>query len=121
MTDTGAPLTGWGRAIDAWALGAMGAGLALLTLALLLVPQRLAQRPASQGIVSLRMARDGQLRLWNQSIPAGQLITVLKSVEASADRPTVRLVPDPDVPWDSVQQLVGRLSRTGLPLELQLP
>jgi biopolymer transport protein ExbD len=121
MNNAGAAWTGWGRPFDACALGAMGAALALLTLALLLVPQRLAQRPASQGIVSLRLARDGQLRLWNQSIQAGPLITVLRGMDATVGRPTVRLIPDADVPWGSVQRLVGQLNRTGLPLELQLP
>jgi biopolymer transport protein ExbD len=111
----------WGPSLDALALGAMATGLALLTLALILVPQRLAQRPASHGIVSLRLAADGQLRLWNQPIPTGQLIPVLQRLEAGQGRPTLRLVPDRDVPWGAVQQLMGRLGRTELPLELQLP
>jgi biopolymer transport protein ExbD len=121
MNGSRAPLKGWGAAVDAWALGMAGTGLALLTLGLLLVPQRLAQRPASQGIVSLHLARDGQLRLWNQPIAAGRLLPVLSSFETAAARPTLRLVLDGDVPWGSVQRLVERLSRTGLTLELQLP
>ena len=111
----------WGASLDALALGALATGLTLLTLALILVPQRLAQRPASQGIVSLRLAADGQLRLWNQPIHSGQLIPMLRRLEAGQGRPTVRLVPDRDVPWGAVQQLMGRLGRTDLPLELQLP
>ncbi|KEF42221.1 MAG: hypothetical protein ER33_06780 [Cyanobium sp. CACIAM 14] len=99
----------------------MATGLCLFTLALLLVPQRLAQRPASQGIVSLHMAGDGQFRLWNQSVPADRLVAVLRRMEGQANRATVRLIPDPDVPWGSVQRLVGQLSAMGLPLELQLP
>lgn len=111
----------WGAALDAAALGAMAIGLALLALALVLVPQRLAQRPANQGVVSLHLGADGLLRLWNQPIPSAQLAAVLQGLEADQGRPTVRLIPDPDVPWGSVQQLMERLGRSDLPLELQLP
>ncbi len=117
-TDSNPP---WGPSLDALALGAMATGLALLTLALVLVPQRLAQRPASQGIVSLRLAADGQLRLWNQPVPSGQLVGLLQRLEAGPGRPTLRLVPDRDVPWGVVQGLMGQLGRSNLPLELQLP
>ncbi|MCP9857516.1 MULTISPECIES: biopolymer transporter ExbD [unclassified Cyanobium] len=115
------PVQAWGPALEALALGTVATGLALLTLALILVPQRLAQRPAREGIVSLHLAADGQLRLWNQPIPSGELMGVLQKLEAGQARPTVRLVPDRDVPWGAVQQLMGRLGRTDLPLELQLP
>lgn len=121
MSADAGPTQAWLPSLDALALGAMATGLALLTLALVLVPQRLAQRPASHGIVSLHLAADGQLRLWSQPIPSGQLIGVLQRLEAGKGQPTVRLVPDRDVPWGAVQQLMARLSRTDLPLELQLP
>ncbi|MBW4529055.1 MAG: hypothetical protein KME02_00065 [Aphanothece saxicola GSE-SYN-MK-01-06B] len=111
----------WGAPLDALALGAMATGLALLTLALVLVPQRLAQRPASQGVVSLHLAADGQVRLWNQPVPSGQLVGVLQRLEAGPGRPTLRLVPNRDVPWGVVQRLMGQLGRSDLPLELQLP
>ncbi len=111
----------WGAALDAAALGAMATALALLTLALILVPQRLAQRPASQGIVSLHLGADGRLRLWNQSVPSAQLAVVLKGLKDGPGQPTLRLIPDPDVPWGAVQQLMERLGRSDLPLELQLP
>ncbi|MCP9932082.1 hypothetical protein KBY82_14970 [Cyanobium sp. AMD-g] len=115
------PTPPWGPSLDVLALGTMATGLALLSLALILVPQRLAQRPASQGIVSLRLAADGQLRLWNQPVPRGQLIPVLQRLEAGPGSPTLRLVPDRDVPWGVVQGLMGQLGRSDLPLELQLP
>jgi hypothetical protein len=111
----------WAPPLDAAALGAMATGLALLTLALVLVPQRLAQRPASQGIVSLHLGADGRLRLWNQPVPPGQLAAVLKGLEDGPGQPTLRLIPDPEVPWGAVQQLMERLGRSDLPLELQLP
>lgn len=111
----------WGAALDAVALGAMATALALLALALVLVPQRVAQRPASQGVVSLHLGADGRLRLWNQPVASAQLPAVLQGLQAGRGRPTVRLIPDPDVPWGSVQQLMERLGRSDLPLELQLP
>jgi biopolymer transport protein ExbD len=115
------PTPRWGAALDALALGAMATGLALLSLALVLVPQRLAQRPASQGIVSLHLDVDGRLRLWNQPVPPGQLAAVLQRLQDGPGQPTLRLIPDRDVPWGSVQQLMERLGRSDLPLELQLP
>ncbi len=111
----------WGPALDAAALGAMATALALLSLALVLVPQRLAQRPASQGIVSLHLGADGRLRLWNQPLPSAQLAAVLQGLKDGPGRPTLRLIPDPAVPWGAVQQLMERLGRSDLPLELQLP
>jgi biopolymer transport protein ExbD len=112
---------GWGAPIDALALGAMATGLLLLTLGLVVMPQRLAQRPASQGLIRLHLAPDGQLRLWNQPIQADQVIPLLCRLGSTSGHPTVRVVPDAGVPWGSVQQLMGRLGRTDLPLELQLP
>jgi hypothetical protein len=46
---------------------------------------------------------------------------VLQRLAAGAGQPTVRLVPDRDVAWGTVQTLMERLGRTDLPLELQLP
>jgi len=111
----------WGAAQDAAALGAVATALAILTVALVVVPQRLAQRPASQGIVSLQLAADGRLRLWNQPVPPGQLAAVLQRLQDGPGQPTLRLIPDRDVPWGAVQQLMERLGRSDLPLELQLP
>jgi hypothetical protein len=115
-------MRGWGERVDAWALGLMGTGLGLLCLALVLVPQRLAQRPASQGVLSVHMTADGQVRVWNQPMATGQLISLLaRAASRGGPAPTLRLVPDPSVPWGAVQAQVARLGSTGLPLELQLP
>lgn len=114
-------LATWAAPIDALALGATTAALLLLALGLLVVPQRLAQRPASQGLIRLHLAADGQLRLWNQPIQADQVIPLLRRLGARSGLPTVRVVPDAGVPWGSVQRLMVRLGRTDLPLELQLP
>jgi biopolymer transport protein ExbD len=107
------------RPLDALALGVLATALAAAGLALLLIPQRIAQRPASTGVMTLRLDRIGHLWLWNQPIRAAELPELLRR---AAQRPVrLRLVPDGDVAWGSVQQLVSQLATTPLPLELQLP
>lgn len=109
------------HAIEALALGLMGIGLALLTLALSVVPQRLAQRPARAGVIVLRLDSRGQLRLWNHAVAPQELTAVLKRLAQQRSDLRLRLVSDPQVPWGAVQQLVARLDTGPLPLELQLP
>jgi biopolymer transport protein ExbD len=109
------------HAIEALALGLMGTALVLLTLALSVVPQRLAQRPASAGVILLRLDSRGQLRLWNHAVAPQQLTAVLKRLAQQRSDLRLRLVSDPQVPWGAVQQLVARLDSGPLPLELQLP
>ena len=99
----------------------MGTALVLLTLALSVVPQRLAQRPASAGVILLRLDSRGQLRLWNHAVAPQQLTAVLKRLAQQRSDLRLRLVSDPQVPWGAVQQLVARLDSGPLPLELQLP
>jgi hypothetical protein len=112
----------WNAPLDAWALGAMGMALGLVGLALVLVPQRLAQRPASQGILAVHLGADGRLRVWNQPMAPDQLLRLLaRAASRRGPEPTLRVLPDPDVPWGAVQGLAARLGATGLPLELQLP
>ena len=102
------------RPLDALALGVLATALATAGLALLLIPQRIAQRPATTGVMTLRLDRNGQLWLWNQPIRAAELSELLRR---AAQRPVrLRLVPDGDVAWGSVQQLVSQLATTPLPL-----
>ncbi len=115
------PVVAQPHAIEALALGLMGISLALLTLALSVVPQRLAQRPASAGVILLRLDSRGQLRLWNHAVAPQQLAAVLKRLAQQRSDLRLRLVSDPQVPWGAVQQLVARLDSGPLPLELQLP
>jgi hypothetical protein len=109
------------RGVEAMALGLMATGLALATLALTLIPQRIVQRPASDGVVLLRLDARGQLRLWNHAVAPRELGAVLKRLAAQRQDLRLRLVSDPQVPWGAVQQLMARLESSPLPLELQLP
>lgn len=94
--------------------------LCLLATALVVLPQRLAQRPAAVGVVALALAVDGQLRLWNRPLPAGDLPALLSEARAR-DGVILRLLPEPGVPWGAVQAMLSRLEASGLSVELQLP
>ena len=114
-------VVGLSGAIEGLAVGLMATGLALLTLALTVVPQRLMQRPAGAGVILLRLDSRGQLRLWNHAVAPQDLGAVLKRLARQRSDLRLRLVSDPQVPWGEVQQLVARLETGPLPLELQLP
>lgn len=107
--------------LEAVALGGLGVGLVLATLLLMLVPQRLAQRPARQGVIVLHLDPLGRLRLWNQPIAATALMPLLERAARDPSRPRLRLLPASGVPWGRVQALASELERLPLPLELQLP
>lgn len=109
------------RSGDAAALAALSTALCLATLLVLLVPQRLAQRPARQGVIVLHLDPQGRLRLWNQPISAAALMPLLNRAARDPRRPRLRLQPDPRVPWGQVQALAAQLDGLSLPLELQLP
>lgn len=119
-------MTDAGRWLDALALGLTGVALSLALAAVVVVPQRLAQRPAAEGVLQLRLGRDGALRLWHQPLTLRELDDLLARVAARGPRtpasmPPLRLLPDPWVPWGAVQQLLTRLDASGVPIELQLP
>jgi len=111
----------WAAALERASLGAMAVALALAALLLDLVPQRLAQRPARQGVIVLHLAADGRLRLWNQPLSPAQLLPLLNRAARDPRRPRLRLKPDAGVPWGRVQALAAQLESLSLPLELQLP
>jgi biopolymer transport protein ExbD len=110
---------------DGLALGALATALAAAGLALVLLPQARAQRPALQGVVTLAVDRQGGLRVWNQPLAPQRLPDLLEQAQRRAGhqrrRVRLRLLPDPDVPWGTVHGLITRLESSGLPLELQLP
>jgi len=112
--------------LDALGLALVGSALAALTLALVVIPQRIAQRPSSEGVLTLRVDSGGGLRAWNQPIRPQDLPALLDAARArsrgtASQGVRLRLVPDAGVPWGTVKGLVARLETTGLPLELQLP
>ena len=109
--------------MDALGLALVSAGLAVLTTALVVVPQRIAQRPAQRGVLALNLDPTGQLRLWNRQVRAQEVAELLGG---SMDQPqkgqaVLRLIPDPAVPWGVVRQVAAALETSGVPLELQLP
>jgi len=107
--------------LDGLGLASTAVALALASLTLLMLPQRLAQRPARSGILLLRLDSRGQLWLWNQPLRPQQLPPLL--VRAARHRPQarLRLQPDPQVPWGDVEALARSLQASPLPLEIQLP
>lgn len=107
--------------LDALALGATAAALAVAGLLLVLVPQRLAQRPGLEGVMTVHLARDGALRVWNQPIRPAQLQPLLRRAQLRSPTLRLRLLPEPGVSWGSVRLLVERLEAPGRELELQLP
>ncbi len=115
----------WASALEGIGLGAMATALAVAGLALVLLPQRLAQRPAVQGVLALAVDARGGLRVWNQPIRPQDLPALLEQARrrqgGREGTVRLRLVPDRDVAWGTVQGLIGRLEGSGLPLELQLP
>ncbi len=99
----------------------LGSGLALFSLALLLLPQQWAQAPARQGVVVIHLAADRRLRLWNRPVSAQQLPGLLREAGRINPRARVRLIPEPSTPWGVVRQFLPLLEVGALPFEVQLP
>ncbi len=105
----------------ALAYGLLGTALAGFALALLLLPQRLAQRPMARGVLALQVGPGGALRLWNQPVTRPQLQALLRQARQRRPDLQLRLLPDPATPWGEVLGLLHQLDDGGLTLELQLP
>lgn len=101
--------------------GLLATALCGVGLAVLLLPQRLQQQPMAQGVVSVHMAADGRLRLWNQPVASAELMRLLATPSVRRRLVRLRIVPDPDTPWGEVRRLLSQLDSLPLPLELQLP
>lgn len=107
--------------LDGLAAGLSAVLLSLLATALVVAPQRLAQRPAASGVVALALAADGQLRLWNRPLRPSDLPALLAEASGRRDGVILRLVPEPGSRWGAVEAMLARLEASGLPVELQLP
>jgi hypothetical protein len=101
--------------------GLLATALCGVGLAVLLLPQRWQQRPMVQGVVSVHLAADGRLTLWNQPVASAELLRRLASPSVRRRLVRLRIVPDPDTPWGDVRRLLTQLDSLPLPLELQLP
>jgi biopolymer transport protein ExbD len=109
--------------LDALGLSLVSTFLAVLSTALVVVPQRIAQRPAQQGVLALNLDPTGELRLWNRRVRAQEVAELLADAKAQPQKGQVllRLIPDAAVPWGVVRQAAASLETSGVPLELQLP
>lgn len=111
-----------GPTLDGLALSLMACGLYLLMAALVVGPQRLAQRSGARGVLALHLEAGGRLRLWNRPVREEELRQLLVNRGELRSRGLrLRLIPDPALPWGVVQERVASLEASGLTLELQLP
>ena len=106
---------------QALAHAVLATALCGLALGLLLLPQRRLQRPLAQGVITVHLAADGDLRLWNQPVAPAELLRLLQAPSLRRRVMRLRLVPDPDTPWRDVRRLLSQLEPLPLSLELQLP
>lgn len=103
----------------AWSV--VGVSLCGLVAGLLLLPQRLLQRPMAEGVIAVHLEPGGRMRLWHQPITPAALSGFLAAAARRQPPPRLRLVPDPQLPWGEVRRAMALLDRASLPLELQLP
>lgn len=106
-----------------WCIGLVTVAVSqlLLATALIVLPQWRAQQSASQGIVTLFVASDSSIRLWNRPIDPAVVPGLMRRAEQLNAGSRVRVVLAPGVPWGVVQDLVSLLDETALDVELQLP
>jgi len=107
--------------LAAVAWGGVAVALCGLAMGLLLLPQRLRQRPMAEGVIAVHLEPGGQLRLWHQPVSPEALSAVLAAAARRQPPPRLRLVPGPRVPWGEVRRALVHFDRGALPLELQLP
>jgi hypothetical protein len=116
------------EALTALGLAMVSTMACSVSLLLINTVQILAQRPAFQGVIVVHLSRQGELRLWNQTIRPQELPLVVERLRIRRPSPTppvVRLVPERGVPWGVVHQVLQRVRpiRAGdaWSLQLQLP
>ena len=113
---------------DGAALGLLSMTAVATALMAVICSQIVAQRPASQGVISLHLGTGGELRLWNQPIRHQELPALLERAQLRSHGSSalvVRLIPEAQVPWGVVQSMLSRLQphppQTNWTLQLQLP
>jgi len=111
----------WQPPFEALLLGSLTVTLALAGLLLVLVPQRIAQRPGRAGVIVVHLERRGGVRLWNQPIAEASLYPILLRASRERRPLRLRLVSDAEVPWGRVEAIAAQVRGLPLPLELQLP
>jgi hypothetical protein len=103
----------------AWA--GLATALCGFALGLLLLPQRVLQQPLHQGVVTLHVGPDRELRLWHKPVQRSELEAFLRMAAQRRPGSRLRVIPDPQVSWGALQELLQQLAKGPLPLELQLP
>jgi hypothetical protein len=103
----------------AWA--GLATALCGFALGLLLLPQRVLQQPLHQGVVTLHVGPDRELRLWHKPVKRTELEAFLRIAAQRRPGSRLRVIPDPQVSWGALQELLQQLAKGPLPLELQLP
>lgn len=103
----------------AWS--ALAAASCCLALVLLLLPQRIAQRPRNGGTLEVLLAADGRLWLWNQPLSPAELQAVLQRARSQPRWRSLRLRPDPLTPWSQVLLLLKGLDAAPLRIDVELP
>jgi hypothetical protein len=109
-------------------LGLLSTTACCLGLVAVLVGHIVAQRPAARGVMVVHLSQSGDLRLWNQPISPQDVpraLERLRTRHTSGTKTVVRLVPEREVPWGIVHQMLQRLrptqARDPWILQLQLP
>ncbi|MEB3319270.1 MAG: hypothetical protein VKO39_14170 [Cyanobacteriota bacterium] len=110
------------------ALGLVSTVASGVALVAILLAQRVAQRPAFEGVMVVHLSQGGELRLWHQPIRPQDMPVLLERALARTAPATplvVRLVPEPEVPWGVVTVMLQRLrppaGQGSWTLQLQLP
>jgi hypothetical protein len=101
--------------------GLLATGLCGVALALLLLSQRLQQRPLQQGIVTLHVGAGNHVRLWNQPVRRQDIPLFLEAAARRRPDSRLRVIPAAQVTWGDLRELLQELQRGPLPVELQLP
>lgn len=114
--------------VDAIALGLLSMSLTLFLSVTIFCAQKVAQRPATEGVMTVHLGRHGDLRVWNQPIRPHELSGLLERATVrslASNRLVVRLIPDPTLPWGTIHRMLMRLQphphAQRWILQLQLP
>jgi hypothetical protein len=72
-------------------------------------------------VVTLHVGADRELRLWHKPVQRSELEAFLRMAAQRRPGSRLRVIPDPQVAWGVLQELLLQLDQGPLPLELQLP
>jgi hypothetical protein len=115
-------------ALDGLLLSLFTTTICATALMAVVLPQKLAQKTATEGVMTVYLSRTGELRLWNQPVSPNHLLPLLERGVARSQpggQAIVRLIPEAEVPWGVIQTMVRHLqpssSGSSWILQLQVP